>query len=103
MADFEEKTTTETNGEATVTETKEVAPVVHICATPNCGKPASMACPTCLKLGIPPSRFCDQQCFKDNWEQHKALHSSIKKARAAKDPSTMPSEFKGTIFIHISC
>jgi methionyl aminopeptidase len=53
---------------------------------------------TCLKLGIPPSRFCDQECFKGNWEQHKALHKDVKKARAAKDPATMPSEFGGFHF-----
>jgi len=70
---------------------------VHICATPNCGKPAELACPTCLKLGLPPTRFCNQQCFKDYWPTHKEIHSQVKKARAAaasSDPSSMPTEFK---------
>lgn len=98
MSDFETKPTSDGDVQTPTSETKEPAPVVHICATPNCGKPAAMACPTCLKLGIPPSRFCDQQCFKSNWDQHKELHSAIKKARAAKDPSTMPNEFKGFQF-----
>mmetsp|Transcript_47860 Transcript_47860/g.94803 ORF Transcript_47860/g.94803 Transcript_47860/m.94803 type:complete len:400 (+) Transcript_47860:36-1235(+) len=80
------------------TETPESAPVVHICATPGCGKPASMACPTCLKLGIPPSRFCEQSCFKNNWDQHKLLHKALQKARAEKDPATLPYEFKGFQF-----
>ncbi len=72
----------------------------HICTTPGCGKIARMACPTCLKLGIPPSRFCDQDCFKNYWNEHKKLHSVVKKSReAAKiDPSTMPKEFTGFQF-----
>lgn len=66
------------------------------CTTPNCSKPATMACPSCLKLGIPPSRFCSQDCFKGYWNEHKKLHKSVKEARAAAtiDPSTMPKEFK---------
>lgn len=30
------------------------------CSTPDCNKPGSMACPTCIKLGLPPSRYCAQ-------------------------------------------
>lgn len=71
-----------------------------ICTTPGCGKLAKMACPTCIKLGIPPSRFCSQECFKGYWEEHKQLHKDIKKTRAiAKiDPAAMPTEFKGFNF-----
>ena len=33
----------------------------HICQTINCGKPASLQCPTCIKLGIKDeSHFCTQ-------------------------------------------
>lgn len=70
----------------------------HICTTPGCGKEAKMGCPTCLKLGIPPSRFCSQECFKGYWEIHKDLHKQVKKAREASDPSRMPSEFHGFTF-----
>jgi methionyl aminopeptidase len=72
----------------------------HVCTTPGCGKPARMACPTCLKLGIPPSRFCDQDCFKNYWNEHKKLHTVVKKSREAVkvDPSSMPKEFTGFQF-----
>jgi methionyl aminopeptidase len=87
MADFAENNTSSVEA-------------VHICTNPTCGKPAKMACPTCLKLGIPPSRFCDQDCFKSYWNEHKSLHNEVKKSRTAVkvDPSTMPSEFTGFQF-----
>lgn len=66
----------------------------HICSTPGCGKPARMGCPTCIKLGLPVSRFCGQECFKSSWEQHKLIHKQAKQV----DPSTMPSEFRGFHF-----
>lgn len=30
------------------------------CSTPGCDKAGTMACPTCIKLGLPPSRYCAQ-------------------------------------------
>ena len=69
----------------------EEAPVQHMCCTPGCGKPANMACPTCLKLGLPPTRFCDQECFKNSWNDHKKLHKK-------DDPSKMPRVFGGYTF-----
>lgn len=65
----------------------------NICWTPGCGKAAKMACPTCIKLGAPPSRFCDQECFKKSWNEHKKVHEEIRKVRDA-DPARMPREFK---------
>ena len=62
------------------------------------GKPASLACPTCIKLGLSPTRFCDQECFKQSWNEHKKLHTAVKKAKALADPSSMPPEFKGYNF-----
>lgn len=45
------------------------------CAGADCTNPAgSLSCPTCLKLGITTSKFCNQECFKRNWATHKALH-----------------------------
>mmetsp|Transcript_4307 Transcript_4307/g.6957 ORF Transcript_4307/g.6957 Transcript_4307/m.6957 type:complete len:416 (-) Transcript_4307:428-1675(-) len=88
----------ENGGEADNADSPGADDASHICTTPGCGKPALLACPTCLKLGIPPSRFCDQTCFKSYWDQHKSLHKDVKKARAAKDPLTMPVQFKGFQF-----
>ena len=48
--------------------------------------------------GIPPSRFCDQTCFKSYWEEHKLLHKIVKNVRAAKDPTKIPTEFQGFQF-----
>ena len=58
-----------------------VGNVSHICATPGCGKPANMICPTCLKLGIPPSRFCGQTCFESYWKLHKLSHTKVVKEK----------------------
>ena len=77
---------------------KEVA---HICATEGCDNPAKLSCPTCIKLGAPPTRFCGQDCFKASWNSHKAVHSAIREARdaaIAADPSSMPREFKNYMF-----
>lgn len=100
MADFVEPAAGSVTNESreVVLENETSSTVTHNCATVGCGKPASMACPTCLKLGIPPSRFCSQACFKDNWDQHKLLHKALQKARTEKDPATLPFEFKGFQF-----
>ena len=91
------------NTEETSVSTATAAPAAvesHVCATPGCGKLAHMACPTCIKLGIPPSRFCGQECFKSSWEEHKKVHADVRKTRAVAkvDPSQMPTEFKGFQF-----
>uniref|UniRef100_A0A7I4YKB7 Methionine aminopeptidase n=1 Tax=Haemonchus contortus TaxID=6289 RepID=A0A7I4YKB7_HAECO len=41
----------------------------------ECGKPAKLRCPTCIKLGLKDSFFCDQVCFKANWATHKNQHN----------------------------
>ena len=66
---------------------------IPVCATVGCEKPAKMACPTCIKLGAPPARFCDQECFKKSWSEHKKVHEEIRAIRDA-DPAKMPREFK---------
>lgn len=45
------------------------------CETPGCAKAATLQCPTCLKLGIQGSFFCDQECFKGYWKGHKIIHA----------------------------
>ncbi|PKS06069.1 hypothetical protein jhhlp_007903 [Lomentospora prolificans] len=45
------------------------------CLGADCENDAgSLQCPTCLKIGIKDSFFCSQECFKRNWNEHKALH-----------------------------
>lgn len=42
----------------------------------GCGKEGPvMQCPTCKKLGLSPSFFCGQDCFKTSWGTHKEKHS----------------------------
>ena len=48
------------------------------CETPGCSKDAKLQCPTCIKLQIQGSFFCSQECFKGNWDLHKALHKLAK-------------------------
>ncbi|KAG5192994.1 peptidase M24, structural domain-containing protein [Tribonema minus] len=66
--------------------------MAELCETPGCGKPASMGCPTCIKLGLPRSLYCSQECFKSHWPQHKALHKLV---RSAQEPSGILPAFSG--------
>lgn len=50
---------------------------VNRCETVNCLLPATLQCPTCLKLGITGSYFCNQTCFKSSWKTHKIVHDLI--------------------------
>jgi methionyl aminopeptidase len=45
-----------------------------------CGKPATMQCPKCREIGLTPSHFCSQTCFKENWKTHKDKHVNEKPA-----------------------
>lgn len=54
----------------------------RVCDNPECTKPATLQCPSCIKLGIEPSYFCGQECFKGFWNFHKLLH---KKKDEVKD------------------
>lgn len=74
-----------------------MATFAAVCLSPGCGKDAKLACPTCVKQGLPPSLFCDQDCFKKSWDEHKKLHKPAEKKKAAVgaiDPlSKLPEEF----------
>ena len=76
--------------------------VSHVCATKGCGKVAELSCPTCLKLNLPPTRFCTQDCFKSSWNDHKILHKEVKKLRGdtkyLDDPTSMPTIFNNFPF-----
>jgi len=56
------------------------------CASPGCSKVAEkpLACPTCIKLGMPPTYFCSQECFKANWKSHKGIHKLAEQILAAQ-------------------
>jgi hypothetical protein len=62
-----------------------VGSAVHICASEGCEKEANMVCPTCIKFSAPPTHFCDQECFKKSWNDHKLVHTEIKAARASQE------------------
>ncbi|KAJ1830876.1 Methionine aminopeptidase 1 [Coemansia sp. RSA 2711] len=47
----------------------------HLCKTEGCDKPATLQCPTCVKLEIPGSFFCSQDCFRKSWGAHKVAHT----------------------------
>jgi methionyl aminopeptidase len=58
-----------------------------------------MQCPTCLKLDLEPTFFCDQECFTSFWKFHKLFH---KKKEEVKDDGRysgplrpFPYSFKG--------
>eukprot|EP00521_Asterionellopsis_glacialis_P006641 CAMPEP_0195284048 /NCGR_PEP_ID=MMETSP0707-20130614/2397_1 /TAXON_ID=33640 /ORGANISM="Asterionellopsis glacialis, Strain CCMP134" /LENGTH=409 /DNA_ID=CAMNT_0040343343 /DNA_START=79 /DNA_END=1308 /DNA_ORIENTATION=+ len=55
------------------------------CASPGCDKVVSqrLACPKCIQLGLPPTYFCSQACFKANYSSHKSIHSLAKQIMAA--------------------
>lgn len=58
------------------------------CASPGCTNPIinRLACPKCIQLGIsPPSYYCGQECFKNNYSQHKQVHNLAKHILAAKE------------------
>ncbi|XP_026481948.1 methionine aminopeptidase 1 [Ctenocephalides felis] len=46
-----------------------------MCETPGCKSIAKLQCPTCIKIGIPGSFFCSQECFKGSWKNHKIIHN----------------------------
>ena len=42
----------------------------------GCDKVASsLRCPTCVKIGLPDSYWCGQDCFKSSWNAHKGTHA----------------------------
>jgi len=60
------------------------------CLSDNCDKQApTLQCPTCIKLGIPGSFFCSQECFKENWSSHKDVHKKAREAEAVASATDM--------------
>jgi methionyl aminopeptidase len=72
----------------------------RICSNSDCSSPASLRCPTCIKLEInsDQSYFCSQDCFRSAWKQHKALHKGSDErtettVRNLKRPQTEQNRF----------
>lgn len=63
---------------------------METCQTEGCGEPAKLQCPTCLKLGIKGSYFCNQVCFKGSWNTHKAIHKTAKSENDSNANSEKP-------------
>ncbi|XP_068705433.1 methionine aminopeptidase 1-like [Montipora capricornis] len=61
------------------------------CESQGCDQPAKLQCPTCIKLGIQGSFFCAQDCFKQNWNEHKKVHKTVK--AAAKIQNFKPASY----------
>jgi zf-MYND-like zinc finger, mRNA-binding len=49
--------------------------MAELCQTPDCGKPASMSCPTCLKLGLPRAMYCTQVRAAHLFENAMSVHA----------------------------
>ena len=67
-------------------ETAAVAPSsVGACSSPGCTNVAAsrLACPKCIQLGMTPTYFCSQDCFKANYNSHKQIHALAKQIIAA--------------------
>eukprot|EP00127_Corallochytrium_limacisporum_P006578 Clim_evm7s231 gene=Clim_evmTU7s231 len=46
------------------------------CGRNGCSNEGKMQCPICVKNGLPPARFCTQDCFKKTWTVHKLIHQA---------------------------
>eukprot|EP01135_Chromosphaera_perkinsii_P011178 Nk52_evm5s2356 gene=Nk52_evmTU5s2356 len=64
------------------------------CQGTDCSKEAKLQCPTCIKFNVPKvaSFFCSQECFKDNWGKHKAVHKLAKSAQAFEASTAMQQQ-----------
>lgn len=45
-----------------------------LCESVGCMNPATLRCPTCIKLKLKDSFFCSQECFKASWRVHSFIH-----------------------------
>lgn len=76
----------------------------HTCETPECGKKATLQCPTCLKMGIQGSFFCGQECFKGYWKSHKIIHllasESVIRTKHENSAETVSFQSRICLFFH---
>ena len=66
----------------------------HTCTGLNCAKEANLCCPICAK-NQNPIYFCSQECFKANWDSHKAIHDlfSLQLANSVNSPDLSQSSY----------
>ena len=74
-----------------------------LCSSPGCGKPvtSNLACPKCMQLGLSPTYFCSQDCFKTNYNTHKQVHSLAKQIIEAQGyvPRHLLSPYSTTLVV----
>jgi methionyl aminopeptidase len=75
------------------------------CASPGCTNVVEqrLACPKCIQLGMTPTYFCSQSCFKSNYATHKSLHSLAKQILSAQTTTTTASHRKTPPSDGVSC
>jgi methionyl aminopeptidase len=56
------------------------------CASQGCNNvvESRLACPKCISLGLPPTYFCSQDCFKANYKEHNKIHKIAQQVLEAK-------------------
>jgi methionyl aminopeptidase len=69
------------------------------CSTPGCTRvsPTALSCPTCISLGLSPTKFCSQECFKGYWKEHNIIHKEAKARIEFKPP---PFDYTGPLRPH---
>ena len=52
-----------------------MATIAEKCASPGCQQLSPrLCCPKCIQLGLAPTFFCSQDCFKANYSLHNQIH-----------------------------
>ncbi|PIK56371.1 hypothetical protein BSL78_06745, partial [Apostichopus japonicus] len=72
--------------------------IARVCETVNCTKEAKLQCPTCIKLGIEGSFFCEQDCFKGSWKQHKQVHKKERMKNILQEQNEAAQTWPGYFF-----
>jgi len=56
------------------------------CSSPGCSKllETKLSCPKCVQMGLPPTYFCSQDCFRANYASHNKIHKVAKQVMEAK-------------------
>lgn len=62
----------------------------------GCGSPdATLKCPTCVKLNIGNQCFCNQECFRSNWKEHKKVHKAAELKAAEEEQQRVKEKLGG--------
>jgi len=73
-----------------------------ICSTNGCNNAVdSLKCPICVKLNLPPSYFCSQDCYKKNYLEHNKIHKNyqenIRRQEGVKNFVIPSFKYTGTL------